>query len=60
MVLRWFIDEEVVNAALSGNIIEEVEDKPEKVPASCLDDKVCLESCQNTSHKMRGIIFKQF
>ena len=46
VVLRWFIDEEVVNAALSGNIIEEeVEVKLEQVPASCLDKNVCLESC---------------
>ena len=48
VLLRWFVDEEVVNAALSGIIIEEeqVEVKPEKVPASCLDENVCLESCR--------------
>ena len=38
----------VADAALAGTIIEEeqVEMRPEKVPASCLDENVCIMSCR--------------
>ena len=39
--------DEVAEAAIAGKIIEEeVEIKPERVPASCLDENVCLQSCR--------------
>ena len=49
VILQWFVDEDGAQAALSGEIIieeEDVEVKPERVPASCLDENVCLESCR--------------
>ena len=49
MILHWFVDEDVAQAAISGEIIieeKDVEAKPKRVPASCLDENVCLESCR--------------
>ncbi len=38
----------MVEAALTGQIIqeEEVEVRPKRVPSTCLDERVCLESCR--------------
>ena len=48
VILLWFVEPEVADAALSGTIIEEeqVEMRPEKVSASCLDENVCIRSCR--------------
>ena len=42
------MDTDVAAAAIGGKIIDEteVEVRPEKVPTSCLDENVCLESCR--------------
>ena len=47
-ILSWFVSAEVAAEAIGGEIIEEgdVEVRPEKVPASCIDENVCLESCR--------------
>ena len=47
-MLLWFVEPEVADAALCGRVIEEeeVETRPDKVSASCLDENVCLLSCQ--------------
>ena len=44
-MLRWFVDEQVVQKALKGKKIEEreIESRPEYVSPSCLDDNICLE-----------------
>ena len=49
VMLLWFVDSEVAEAALKGNkVVEEceVEIRPNRVPASCLDENVCLISVQ--------------
>lgn len=42
------MEPEIVDAAMNGQLIseEEVEVRPEKVSVSCLDENVCLASCQ--------------
>ena len=46
MILSWFVDSSVAAGAIDGKIIEEdeVEVRPEKITASCLDENVCLDS----------------
>lgn len=48
MILSWFVDKNIVNAAMNGTIIDEchVEVRPEKVSSSCLDENVCIETCR--------------
>ena len=49
VILSWYVDVEVANSAIAGDkIIEEndIEDRPEKISVSCLDENVCLESCR--------------
>lgn len=48
VILQWFVEPEVADAAIAGTIIEkkQVETRPEQVSASCLDENVCLRSCQ--------------
>lgn len=47
-MLLWFVDSKVADMAVKGSIIEEeeVEVRPERVSASCLDENVCLASLQ--------------
>ncbi len=46
-ILSWFVDSDIAASAIDGEVIEinEVEVRPENVPASCLDENVCLQSC---------------
>ena len=49
VILRWFVDVDVVNKVLHGagrSLIEEehVETRPEHVPMKCLDENVALTS----------------
>ena len=47
-ILSWFVDPDVAAGAINGGKIieeDEVEVRPEKVSASCVDENVCLESC---------------
>ena len=46
MILLWFVEPAGADAALAGNIIEEeqVEMRPEKVSAFCLDENVRIRS----------------
>lgn len=48
VILRWLVDAHVADAAISGVLIgeEEVEVRPDRVPSSCLDENVCMESCR--------------
>ena len=48
VMLSWFVDSGVAIGALNGDVIteEEVEVRPEKVCASCLDEHVCLKRCR--------------
>ena len=49
VVLSWLVDVEVANSAIPGDKIEEendIEVRPEKIPVTCLDKNVCLESCR--------------
>ena len=60
VMLLWFVESEVANSALAGKLIEEddVEMRPERVSASCLDENVCLQSiCTSTSAMMDGLLF---
>ena len=47
-ILSWFVDSDIAASAIDGEAIEEdeVEVRPEKVPASCLDENVYLQSCR--------------
>ena len=59
VILSWFVDSKVLNAAINGNIIGEcqVETQLEKVPSSCLDENVCIETCQKYfSHDARAVV----
>jgi len=48
VILGWFIEPEIADAALKDRLITKVEVQPEKVFVLCLDENVCLPSCQNT------------
>lgn len=47
-MLLWFVDIDISEQALAGKLIEEseVEVRPERVSASCLDENVCIRSIQ--------------
>ena len=48
VILRWFVEPDIADAALKGQLVteDEVEVQPERVSPSCLDENVCLASCQ--------------
>ena len=48
VILMWFLSPEIANAAISGKIVqkEEVNLTSQLVPASCLDDNICIETCR--------------
>ena len=48
MILLWFLNPQVASAALAGKIVEEEEINltSQIVPASILDDNVCIDSCR--------------
>lgn len=48
VILLWFLKPQIANAALAGNIVQQQELNltSELVPASILDDNVCIESCR--------------
>ena len=48
VILGWFVDDNVIDKAMTGKLIEEneVEVNPENVPATCLDENVGLPSVQ--------------
>ena len=43
-MLEWFVEAMVVQSALKGKLIEEVETRHERVSASWLDENVCLKN----------------
>lgn len=46
-MLLWFVDHEVANAGIGGKRLigkEEVETRPERVSASCLEENMCIRS----------------
>ena len=53
-ILRWFVEPEIADAALNGRLIteEKVEVQPGNVSVSCLDENVCLPSCQKYLYKI--------
>ena len=47
--MSWLIEDRIIQEAVTGTAIineEDVETRPEKVPASTLDENVCLISCR--------------
>ena len=49
VILQWFVDEAVAEAALSHRILVEedaVEIRPEKVTPACLEPQVCVDVCR--------------
>ena len=49
VILSWIVDSALISHMISGRAIineEDVETKPEKVPACIIDENVCLKSCQ--------------
>ena len=49
VILSWFVDRQVKDAALTRKRLieeDEVEMRPERIPASCLDDNVFVPSVQ--------------
>lgn len=60
-ILLWFVDPEVAIRAINGKIIEknEVEVRPEKVSASCLDENVCLENCRKYCTQDAWMVIKE-
>ena len=49
VVLQWFVDPDIADAALfQKKLIQEysVEVQPNKITASCVDEKVCMNSCK--------------
>ena len=55
-MLRWFVDDEFVESALNGELIEEesVECHPEVVPNAVLDENVDVFLSENISLMMHG------
>ena len=54
-MLGWFVDETVVERVMhDGDLFEEVEARPEKIPKKCLDENVCLDKIRNTLPLMHG------
>ena len=48
-MLSWFVDSQVINPVITRKrVVEEadVEIRPEKIPSSCLDENVCINSIQ--------------
>ena len=58
VILGWFVEPEIVDAAMNGQLIaeEEVEVQPEKVSISCLDENVCLVLWYVIAHAQRALI----
>ena len=49
VILSWFVDRQVKDTVLARKRLiqeEDVEIKPERIPASCLDENVCIQSVQ--------------
>ena len=46
VMLSWFVDKQAKGTVLARKktVNEDVEIRPERVPASCLDENVCLQS----------------
>ena len=47
--MSWLVEDKIIQEAITGTAIineEDVEKRPEKVPASILDENVCLISCR--------------
>lgn len=54
VILAWFVDNKVASDAVNCDVIiqeEDIEVRPEKVSASCLDQNVCLDSCRKYCSK---------
>ena len=49
VMLSWFVDKQVKESVLSRKrVVEEsdVEIRPERIPSSCLDENICIQSIQ--------------
>ena len=47
VILMWFLSPQIANAAISGKIVQKEEvNLTQLVPASCLDDNICIETCR--------------
>lgn len=46
MILLWLVKPHVANAAMSGKLIQPEDVDTIALPASCLDENVCIQSCR--------------